>query len=363
MPDPAAIHHIPGAAIRGQIEAVFTAWGVPSETAAIAAEALADADMHGVDSHGIGLVPMYDVRRGEGRLNVSAEPKVVREKAAVALIDADKSLGHPVSVMAMRMACDKAQRTGVALVGVRNSNHFGAAGYYARLAAKHGMIGMAMTHAPGSAIVPTFGRDAVLGTNPIAFSAPAKLNQPFALDMATSTVALNKVRNYYRRGKPIPLGWAMDEAGQPTTDPGVGYKARRVAPVGGTRELGSHKGYGLAMMVEILCAVLTGAWAEPGEVDAEGRPVKSSTQTGHFFLAIDPNRLRGGEEFGEDLDRMINMLHAAKPADPSLPVLVAGDPEYATFAERARTGVPLPQSLLDEVRDVVSRCNAPWMLG
>jgi LDH2 family malate/lactate/ureidoglycolate dehydrogenase len=129
MSDPSAIHYIPGDAIREQIEAVFTAWGVGAEQAATAAEALSDADMHGVDSHGIGLVPMYDQRRGEGRINVSAQPKIVREKGAVALIDADKSLGHPVSVMAMQMACAKARNTGVALVGVRNSNHFGAAGY------------------------------------------------------------------------------------------------------------------------------------------------------------------------------------------------------------------------------------------
>jgi LDH2 family malate/lactate/ureidoglycolate dehydrogenase len=116
-------------------------------------------------------------------------------------------------------------------------------------------------------------------------------------------------------------------------------------------------------MVEILCAVLTGAWAEPGKTDANGHPVKSATQTGHFFLAIDPNLLRGGEEFGEDLDRMIDMLHATPPVDPGKPVLVAGDPEYATFAERSANGVPLPQSLLDEVREVVSRCNAPYLLG
>ncbi len=363
MSEPTAIRHIPGDVIRDQIEAVLTAWGVATDPAATAAEALADADLHGVDSHGVGLVPMYDQRRGQGRINVSATPKIVREKAAVALIDADKSLGHPVSVQAMRLACDKARETAVALVGVRNSNHFGAAGYYSRLAAKQGMIGLAMTHAPGPAIVPTFGRDAALGTNPIAFAAPAKQNQPFALDMATSTVALNKVRNYFRRGNPIPEGWAMDHEGRPTTDPEIGYQARRVTPVGGTRELGSHKGYGLAMMVEILCAVLTGAWSEPGETDTRGRPLKSPNQTGHFFLAIDPNRLRDGEQFGEDLDRMIDMLHATPPVDPARPVLVAGDPEYAMFAERSETGVPLPETLLNELRAVVSRCNAPWLMG
>ena len=354
---------IPAETLQQQIEAVLVAWGVPEGPAGAAAEALTDTDLHGVDSHGIGLIPMYDQRRGEGRINVSAEPRIEREKGAVALIDADKSLGHPVSIIAMNLACQKAQETGVGLVGVRNSNHFGAAGYYSRLAAKQGMIGMAMTHAPGSAIVPTFGRDAVLGTNPIAFAAPAKSNKPFALDMATSTVALNKVRNYYRRGMAIPEGWAMDEHGKPTTDPEVGYKARRVAPVGGTRELGSHKGYGLAMMVEILCAVLTGAWAEPGKADANGHPVKSTTQTGHFFLAIDQAKFRDDEAFEEDLDRMINMLHATPPVDPAKPVLVAGDPEWTTFEKRSRDGVPLPETLIDELHEVVRRCNAPWLLG
>ncbi|HKK29936.1 MAG TPA: Ldh family oxidoreductase [Alphaproteobacteria bacterium] len=354
---------IPAETLHRQIEAILTAWGVSAAAAATAADALTDADLHGVDSHGIGLVPMYDQRRTAGRINVSAEPRVVREKAAVALIDADKSLGHPVSVMAMDLACRKARDTGVALVGVRNSNHFGAAGYYSRQAAKAGLIGMAMTHAPGPAIVPTFGRDAAIGTNPIAFAAPAERNKPFALDMATSTVAVNKLRNAYRRGKPIPEGWAMDEAGHPTTNAETAFKARRVTPVGGTRELGSHKGYGLAMMVEILCAVLTGAWSEPGERDAEGRPVKSATQTGHFFLAIDPAHFREADAFGEDLDRMIDMLHATPPVDPARPVQVAGDPEWATFEERSREGVPLPKTLLDELREVVGRCNAPWLLG
>ncbi|MGY9057281.1 MAG: Ldh family oxidoreductase [Alphaproteobacteria bacterium] len=363
MSDDTAIHHISGETVRAQIEAVLIAWGVAAEPAAVAAEGLADADLHGVDSHGIGLVPLYDQRRGQGRLNVTPNIQIVREKGAVALIDADRSLGHPVSVQAMQLACDKARATGVALVGVRNSNHFGAAGYYSRMAAKQGMIGMAMTHAPGAAIVPTFGKDAALGTNPIAFAAPAKSNKPFALDMATSTVAVNKIRNAHRRGKSVPEGWAMDEEGVATTDPEVGFNARRVTPVGGTRELGSHKGYGLAMMVEILCAVLTGAWAEPGETDAEGRPVKSATQTGHFFLAIDPNLLREGDEFGEDLDRMIDMLHATPPVDPAEPVLVAGDPEWATFAERSAEGIPLPGLLIEEMREVVSRCNAPFLLG
>ena len=354
---------IPSETLHQQIEAILTAWGVPEKTANQAAEALTDTDLHGVDSHGVGLIPMYDQRRGQGRINVSAQPKIMREKAAVALIDADQSLGHPVSIMAMNLACKKAKETGIGLVGVRNSNHFGAAGYYSRLAAKQGVIGMAMTHAPGSAIVPTFGRDAVLGTNPIAFAAPAKSNMPFSLDMATSTVALNKVRNYYRRGKEIPSGWAMDADGRPTTDPKIGYEARRVSPVGGTRELGSHKGYGLAMMVEILCAVLTGAWAEQGQSDANGHPVKSASQTGHFFLAIDPGHFRENDDFNEELVLMIDMLHATPPVDPARPVLVAGDPEWATYAERSRNGVPLPEALIDELREVVSRCNAPWLLG
>ena len=350
---------IPAETIGRQLEAVFEKWGMATENIRTTVDVMVATDLSGVDSHGLGMLPSYHDRRARGIVNDRPDIRIVREKPAVALIDADRSLGHPPSVKAMRLAVEKAKATGVAVVGVRNSNHFGAAGYYSRMAAEMGVVGMAMTNAPGPAMVPTFGRDAVLGTNPLAFAAPAKRNPPFALDMATTTVAVGKLNIARRLGKAIPAGWALNEAGQPETDGAAAYAARRLTPLGGDRERGSHKGYGLGMMVEILCAVLNGAWRDG--VDDAGRPQRTTHDVGHFFLAIDPAQVRADGEFEDDLDRMIDMLHATPPADPARPVLVAGDPEVATRAERLETGIPVAETLVEETRRVAEAAGAPFL--
>jgi len=355
----ADVRYIPAETIGRQLEAVFQKWGMAEDHIATTVEVMVATDLSGVDSHGLGMLPSYDMRRGRGIVNARPNIRVVREKPAVALIDADRSLGHPPSVMAMRMAAEKAKEAGVAVVGVRNSNHFGAAGYYSRMAAEMGVVGMSMTNAPGPAMVPTFGRDAVLGTNPLAFAAPAKRNPPFALDMATTTVAVGKLNIARRLGKSIPEGWAFNEAGEPETDGAAAFAARRLTPLGGDRERGSHKGYGLGMMVEILCAVLNGAWSDGR--DADGRPIRTTHDVGHFFLAIDPSLVRSDGEFEDDLDRMIDMLHETPAADPEKPVLVAGDPEVACRAERLKTGVPVSNTLIEETRKVAEAAGAPFL--
>ena len=351
---------IPAEKIRRQLEAVFQTWGMAEEHIATTAEVMVATDLSGVDSHGLGMLPSYHERRGRGIVNDRPDIQVVREKPAVALIDADRSLGHPPSVMAMKLACEKAKAVGLAVVGVRNSNHFGAAGYYSRLATELGCVGMAMTNAPGPAMVPTFGRDAVLGTNPLAFAAPANENPPFALDMATTTVAVGKLNIARRLEKPVPYGWALNEDGEPETDGAAAFYARRLTPLGGDRERGSHKGYGLATMVEILCAVLTGSWSDGPDEDEQ--PIRTKHNVGHFFLAIDQEQVRQDGAFKADLDRMIDMLHATPPADPARPVLVAGDPEVAARAERLETGVPVAETLVEEVRKVAEESGAPFLL-
>lgn len=350
---------IPAETIRRQLEAVFQAWGMPEDHIATTVEVMVATDLSGVDSHGLGMLPAYAVRRGRGVINDRPDIRVVREKPAVALIDADRSLGHSPSVKAMKLAVEKARETGVAVVGVRNSNHFGAAGYYSRMAAEMGAVGMAMTNAPGPAMVPTFGRDPVLGTNPIAFAAPARSNPPFALDMATTTVAVGKLNIARRMGKAVPEGWAFNAAGEVETDGAAAYDARRLTPLGGDRERGSHKGYGLGTMVEVLCAVLTGAWSDgPGP---DGRPKRTTHDVGHFFLAIDPAKVRTDGEFEDDLDRMIEMLRATPPADPDKPVLVAGDPEVAAREERLQNGVPVAETLIEETRKVCEESGAAFL--
>ena len=347
--------------LRQQLSAILESWGMSKEHVATTVEVMVETDLTGVDSHGVGMIPSYHDRLRRGFIKANPDIRVVRERGAVALIDADQSLGHPPSVQAMRLAIDKARETGVAAVGVFNSNHFGAAGYYAGMASREGMIGLALTNAPVAMVVPTFGRDPMLSTNPIAFTAPAERNRPFSLDMATSTVAFGKVNIARRAGKPLPDGWALDPEGQPQTDSARAFQDRLLTPLGGTRELGSHKGYGLAMMVEILCSPLTGAWVTARNPNPETEP-SDRENVGHFFLAIDPGKFRDQSDFEQDMDRLMDMLRATPPADPAQPVLVAGDPEYAAYEQRSRSGIPMTETLFEEVREVCRASNAPFVL-
>jgi LDH2 family malate/lactate/ureidoglycolate dehydrogenase len=358
---------VPASAIREQLVLVLRAWGMSEAHAATTAEAMVETDLRGIDSHGIAMLPSYDVEFRKGRLNMQPDIKIVRDGGATAVIDADASMGHVPSVMAMELAVDKCLEHGVAIVSVVNSHHFGAAGCYTRLAADRGVIGMATTTARGILSVPTFAAEPVLGTNPIAFAAPASRNRPFELDMATTTVAGGKITVYRLNHKPVPIGWVVDGEGSPVTDAEEAYRYTHerpeggLTPLGGSRELGSHKGYGLAMMVQILAGTLGGAPFSPLY-----RPTQGPTEPhriGHFFLAIDPDAFRGAGEFEADLDQMIDVLHAAKPARPDQPVLVAGDPEMAARAERLETGIPIPDDLVALVRGVAERAGVAFVLA
>jgi LDH2 family malate/lactate/ureidoglycolate dehydrogenase len=328
---------------------------------------MVETDLRGVDSHGISMLPTYDREFRSGRLNMRPLFKTVRETPSTALIDADASLGHPVSVFAMNLAVDKCRDGGVAVVSVFNSHHFGAAGCYTRLAAERGVIGMVTSATRGVSMVPTFAAEPVMGTNPLAFAAPARRNPPFQLDMATTTVAAGKVKVHKLNHRPLPPGWVLDGKGQAVTDADEAFRyvferaEGGITPLGGTRELGGHKGYGLAVMVHILGGTLGGASFSP----IRNRTQKPSDphNIGHFFLAIDPRAFRGEGEFENDLDQVIDVLHGARRADPAQPVLVAGDPEIATRAERLRDGVPIPDDLMDQLRVVASSAAVPFVLA
>jgi LDH2 family malate/lactate/ureidoglycolate dehydrogenase len=215
-------------------------------------------------------------------------------------------------------------------------------------------------------VVPTRASVPVLGTNPIAFAAPAKRNLPFRLDIATSTVAANKVRVYGLRGKPLPSGWVLDGQGRPVTDANAAWDIIKnqpeggLTPVGGTAEMASHKGYGLGMMVHILGGVLSGASFSPIRVRTQ-RP-QDPDNIGHFFMALDPGAFREEGEFEADLDDAIDVLHATSPADPALPVLVAGDPEAESRARRLREGIPVSPSLAEQLRGVCERAGVPCLM-
>ena len=353
--------------IHEQLVTVFRAWGMSDAHAETTADVMVETDLRGVDSHGISMLPTYDNEFRAGRLNMKPTYRTVRENAATALIDADASLGHPVSAYAMNLAVDKCLQSGVGVVAVRNSHHFGAAGCYARIAADRGVIGLVTSATRGVTMVPTFGAEPVLGTNPLAFAAPAKRNAPFLLDMATTTVAAGKVKVYKLNHKPLPAGWVVDADGKTVTDErdAFGYvfekKEGGITPLGGTRDVGSHKGYGLGVMVHILAGTLAGASFSP--IRNKTQKPSDPHDIGHFFMAIDPRAFRDEGAFEDDLDQVIDILHGTKRADPNQPVLVAGDPELLTRAERLEQGVPVPDDLMDQLRDVVERARVPFVLA
>ena len=357
---------VPAGKIEAQLVAVFEAWGMSSEHAAVTAQMMVETDLRGVDSHGISMLPTYDKEFRAGRLNMRPHWKVVRDRPSMARIDADRSLGHPVSAHAMNLAVDKCRATGVGVVAVFNSHHFGAAGCYAKIAAERGVIGMVTSATRGVTLVPTFAAEPIMGTNPLAFAAPARRNAPFQLDMATTTVAAGKVKVYKLNHKPVPSGWVVDGDGRAVTDETEAFRhvferpEGGITPLGGSRELGGHKGYGLAVMVHILGGTLAGASFSPlrNRTQRESDP----HNIGHFFMAIDPGAFRDEGEFESDLDDVIDVLHAARRADPTQPVLVAGDPERLTRAERLEQGVPVPDDLMTQLRGVAAAAKVPFVL-
>lgn len=342
-----------------QVASIFRAWGMPEEYVLITVDHLMYSDLHGIDSHGCGMLLHYHRDFVAGSLTMTPKIQVIRESETTALIDGGGGLGHVPGDTAMKLAIAKCRNAGLGAVAVRNSGHYGAAGAYALLAAQSGFIGIAMTNTGMPAVVPTFGIEAMLGTNPIAFAAPAERNLPFLLDMATSTVPLGKLMTAWRSGCSIPVGWALDANGMPVRNGRLAAKYRRLTPLGSTREMGSHKGYGLAAVVEILSSLLPGLRSPRGTSktveEADGR-------VGHFFLALDPRRFRDDGEFEADLDGMMDSLRASKPVAPNQPVLVAGDPEHTAYAERSRSGIPISRSVIEDIRTVCQASSVPFII-
>ncbi|MDA1099812.1 MAG: Ldh family oxidoreductase [Proteobacteria bacterium] len=360
----AEAHRIPVVTLRQQLRNIFVAWGMAEAIIRPTVDVMSETDLRGIDSHGIGMMPMYAEMRRQGRITMRPDIKVVRETPVTALIDGDGSLGHAPATMAMNLAIGKAKAAGLAAVTVRRSRHFGAAGSYALMAAREGLIGLASTNAGSKAIVPTRAREPVFGTNPIAFAAPTKTNKPFVIDMATSTVAVGKVKLAVYNNQPLPEGWVVDPAGSgvrnaPDAFDGFGRLAEGygITPLGGLAALSSHKGYGLAAMVEILCSMV------PGTPFIGALDDSSEHHTGHFFLALDPIAFREEGEFESELDAMIDHLRGLSPHDPALPVLVPGDPEDLAHADRLVNGVPIPDMLMQAMANVCREANVEFLLN
>lgn len=348
---------VPYEDLAAQLRTILRSWGTSAEHAEIAVGHILYADLHGIDSHGVGMLLHYHRGFVAGTLRPTAEAEVVSEGPTTALVDGGGGLGHVTADFAARLAIAKARESGIAAVAVRNSRHFGAAGAYAALAAQEGMIGIATTDIQDPAVVPTFGAEPMLGTNPIAFAAPAGRNEPFLLDMATTTASLGKALTAWRQGRRIPAGWAVDRKGRPIRNGRRAADGRRLTPLGSRAELGSYKGYGLAAMVEVLSSLLPGARDSAAPFDA------TKDGLGHFFCVLDPGRFRPAGDFESDVDGMVDALRASEPLDPAQPVLVAGDPERAAAAERRRTGIPLSRAVFEDVRGIARASGVPFLLG
>ena len=333
----------------------FEKLGVTSGDAEIAAKVLVAADLRGVDTHGVirfSAQAWYVKWLTEGSMTARPNIRVISESSSTALIDGDRGMGMVIGHRAMEIAIRKAKESGIGMVGVRNSRHYGMSAYYAMLALPHDMIGIAMTNASRQ-VVPTFGREARFGTNPMCYAVPAEQELPFVLDMATTTAAAGKLELAARQGKSIPAGWALNEQAEATLDPRMAQKARRLLPLGGSREGGSHKGYGLAILVEILCGVLTGTMTA---LNANQDP------RGHFFGAIRVDTFRPVDEFKRDMDRLIRELKSTPPIEGQERVYVAGQIEFETAEERAERGIPLLPSVLRGLREVGEQLGVPYDL-
>jgi len=327
--------------------------GCSEEDAAIAADVLLSADLRGVDSHGVARLSGY-VRLWEaGRINAKPDVKVVYETPSTAVVDGDGGLGLVVAPFAMQVAIEKAKTAGTGWVSVKNSNHYGIAGIHAMQALQHDMIGISLTNA-SPLVSPTFSAERLLGTNPIAVAIPAQNQPPFVADMATTTAANGKLEILQRKGEEAPLGWIQDKEGFPTSSPYGVKDGGALLPLGGDREHGSHKGYALGAIVDILSAVLSGAnygpWVPPFVAFLQPDPHPVGEGIGHFFGAMRVDAFRPAEEFKDNMDTWIERFRNAKTTPGNDRVLIPGDPERELEAERRENGIPLIKPVEDDLR-------------
>jgi LDH2 family malate/lactate/ureidoglycolate dehydrogenase len=348
---------------------VFVKLDVPPEDAGLTADNLVAANLRGIDSHGVARLRRYVNGLRDGVMVARPDDRVVHETAATALVDGGGGLGQPVSVRAMRLAIKKAQQVGAGFVSVRNSNHYGIAGYYAMMALDHDCIGLSMTNA-AVLVVPTFGRDAVLGTNPISVAAPAGDQRPFVLDMATSTVPRGKLEVYHRQEKLLPMGWATDESGVPTVDAGhvlenlLARAGGGLLPLGGAgEEYGGHKGYGLALLVDVLAGVLPGAGYANRiyPKTPEGKPLPADV--GHFFGALRVDGFRPLDDFKATMDDIIRRLRGSAKAEGQERVYIHGEKEFEVADERRAHGIPLHPKVVADLRSIAEELGVEYDLG
>src|SRR6266487_1801100 len=327
--------------------------GCNDQDAALSSKVLLAADIRGIDSHGVARLSGYVRLWKAKRMNANPDIKIVHETPSTAVVDGDSGLGLVVAPFAMQVAISKARNVGTGWVSVRNSNHFGIAGYHAMMALEHDMIGMAMTNA-SALVAPTFSIERMLGTNPIAVAIPANKQPPFVADFATTTAANGKLEILQRKNEDAPLGWVQDKEGNASTNANVLKQGGALLPLGSDREHGSHKGYALGSIVDIFSAVLSGAsygpWAPPFPAYVPMPQNMPGMGLGHFFGAMRIDAFRSAAEFKEHMDKWITRFRNAKPVDGHDKVLIPGDPEREIEAVRMKEGIPIVDAVIEDLK-------------
>lgn len=337
---------------------IFLAMGCSHEHAVLAADVLLQADLRGIDSHGVARLIGY-VRLWESkRINTNPNITVVRETPTTATVDGDAGLGLVVAPFAMRLAMQKAETYGSGWVSVRNSNHVGIAGYHSLMAVEKDMIGFAMTNA-SPLVAPTYSNERLLGTNPMCYAFPAGKYPPVVVDMATSAAANGKLEIAQRAGKPVPEGWIQDAAGNYNTDPHALKAGGSLLPLGSDKEHGSHKGFGLGATVDILSAVLSGAnygpWVPPFVAFLEPPSDPVGLGIGHFVGAMRVDGFRPADDFKLHMDNWISRFKSASTINPEQKVIIPGEPELEAEADRKANGIPLVDAVVSDLNGLAEK--------
>lgn len=345
---------------------VFLAIGFSEEHAEMAADVLTRAELRGIPSHGIMRLNDYVRLWKEGRLNATPNIRILHETPSTALLDGDRGAGLVVGQIAMKYAIEKAKQVGTGWVAVNNSNHYGIAGYHGMLALEHDMIGITMTNANPS-VAPTHSVETLLGTNPIAMVVPADKQPPFVADFATSPVARGKIVIAMKKGEKLPFGFVQDKHGNPSTDPNVLKDGGALVPLGCDSVHGSHKGYCLGAMVDILSGVLPGAsfgpWVPPISSYQGVKDDMPGVGTGHFFGALRIDAFQPAEQFKKKIDHWIERFRSSQTVVGKERVLIPGDPERENEERFMKNGIPLVPEIVQEIAELCEKLSIPFTLN
>ncbi len=334
--------------------AAYVKAGVPVDEAEIVADLLVRSDLRGVETHGVTRLPIYILRLQKGYVRKECKLTAIRDKGPTAFLQAHGSMGHIAAYRGMEKAIAKAEEFGIGWVSVKDSGHFGVAGLFPMMALPKDFIGYLVSNS-APMMFPFGGRERIVGNNPLAYAVPAGRRPPVVLDFSLGVVASGKLVLARKKGEKIPFGWAVDKEGRPTEDPYEGYEGG-----GALLPVGAHKGYGMALVHEILTAVLTG-----GKQTSRIKSIYEEDPTGvqgtcHSFMAIDPDCFIGKERFKADMDSYIERIKESAKAKDIEEILMPGEPEMRTEEERLKKGIPVAEATLSELKALGASLGIPF---